>query len=147
MEQAKKQLHTAAFVVLLFAGLSLLQVIGELLFGELNTAQIPEGSPDNILLITKMILLGVSLVALLPKFYVGIKGLRIAKNPTPTKSHIIWATIIFVFSLLCLVDPTVALVKRGGVYENLSALGSILLEVLVYHDYIKCAKKVANLAE
>lgn len=147
MEQAKKQLHTAAFVVLLFAGLSLLQVIGELLFGELNTAQIPEGSPDNILLITKMILFGVSLVALLPKFYVGIKGLRIAKNPTPSKRHIIWATIIFVCSLLCLIDPAAALVKQGDVFENLSAFGSILLEVLVYHDYIKCAKMVANLAE
>ena len=94
MEQAKKNLKTFSIFVLLYAGASLIKILTELLLGDLNSAEIPVGSPDNILMITKMVLLGISLILLLPRVYVGCKGLKIAKKPDASKGHIIWAMII-----------------------------------------------------
>ena len=56
MEQSRKQLKLTSIVVLVLAGFSMLQIVGELLFGELSNPAIPEGAPDNILLITKIFL-------------------------------------------------------------------------------------------
>ena len=147
MEETRKHLKTSSFVVLLFAGLSLLRIITELLFGELNSAQLPEGAPENTLLITKLILLAVSLLLLLPKVYVGVKGLRIAKKPDSSKGHIIWAGIILAFSAFELIDPAVAIVKHGNVAENVSALFGVLLEVTIYYEYIKYARAAAKLTD
>lgn len=143
MEQERKQLKTSSWIVLLFAGLTLVQIIAELLFGEMNSM----GAPDNILLITKMVLLGFSVLFLLPKAYVGFKGLRIAKKPNASKGHIIWAGIIFVLSVLSLLDPAIAILKREGVAGNASAFFSILVEVVIYYDYIKHARAIAKLSE
>ena len=147
MEQARKHLKISSFVVLLFAGLTLLQIITELVFGELNSAQIPAGAPENTLLITKIIVLVVSLLLLLPSVYVGLKGLRIAKEPNSSKGHIIWAGIIFVFSILELIDPVVGILKYGSWGENAGALFSIALDMVIYYDYIKYARAVAKLAD
>ena len=147
MEQTRKHLKTSSFIVLLFAALSLLQIVSELLWGELNSAEIPAGSPENILLITKTILLGVSLILLLPKFYVGIQGLRMAKKPAPSKKHITLAVIIFVCSALGLIEPIAALLKQGSVSESVSSILGVLLELVIYYDHIKYAKAVAKLAE
>ena len=147
MEQAKKQLKTSSYFVLLFAGLSLLNIIAALVFGDLNSAEIPEGSPENILLITKMILLGISLVILLPKFYVGMKGLKIVKNPNSSKKHITWAMIILVFEAIGFIDPITALLNQGALMDNLVTLADVLLEVIIIYEYIKYAKAVAKLAE
>ena len=67
--------------MLALAFFSLLQIVSELLYGELNNAVIPEGAPENILPITKIVLFSVALLLTLPNIYIGIKGLRIAKKP------------------------------------------------------------------
>ena len=98
MEQTQKSLKLSSIFVLLFAGLSMVEIVAELLFGEINSVVIPEGAPENILMITKIILLAVSLLFLLPQLYIGIKGLKIAKCPDSSKGHIIWAAILLTFS-------------------------------------------------
>ena len=133
-------------LVLLFVGISLLEIATELMFGDINSAPIPDGAPDNILLITKMILLGVTAVLLLPKVYVGIKGLKMAKAPTASKTHIIVSVTIFVILLLELIEPILGIVNGGGFKENFSSLAGLLLELVIYYDYIKAANAVAKLA-
>ena len=145
MEQAKKHLKISSMLVLLFVGISLLEIATELMFGDINSAPIPDGAPDNILLITKTFVMVVALVLMLPKIYVGIKGLKIAKYPNTSKGHIIWAVIIFVFTLLGLVEPAMAILKQDSV--NMSALLGVLLELAIYYDYIKYAKLVAKMSE
>jgi len=147
MEEARKHLRITSFIVLLFAGLTLFRTVVALLFGELNSVQLPEGAPENTLLITKIILLVVSVLLLLPELYVGLKGLRIAKKPNASKGHIIWAGIILVFLVLGLIDPVVAILKYGIETENIISLFSIFLEVTIYYDYIKYARVVAKQAE
>lgn len=144
MEKATKQLKQSSIFVLLFAGLSLLQIIGFLLWGDLNSAEIPEGSPENILLITKIFLLSLSVVMLLPKIYVGFKGLKIAKNPTPAKAHLFWAVIILVFNVLNLIEPAVAAVKNGISYDSATSFFSVLLDVVIIYEYIMHARAVAK---
>ena len=144
MEQSRKNLKISSIVVLVFAGLSLLNLVFELLFGEINRAEIPAGSPNNILLITKIILAVVTIVLLLPQVYIGIKGLKVAKNPDASKGHIIWGTILFVLSIVGMVSPVINIVTQNNIGENVSTLLSILVETLVYFEYIKYAKAVAK---
>lgn len=145
MEKTTKNLKTSSLIVLLFAGLSLLQIISELMFGELNSTPLPEGAPENTLMITKIVILVVTLVFLIPKLYVGLKGLRVAKNPNTSKGHIIWAMIIFGFAVLDLIEPAMGLIS-GNASGNFSALASITLELVVYFEYIKHARAVAKQA-
>ena len=144
MEQTRKNFKISSIVVLALAGFSLLQIVFEILFGEINSAAIPEGAPDNILLITKIFLLSVAALLLIPNVYIGIKGLRIAKKPNSSKGHIVWAIILLVFAVLSLIDPVVNFVKNGGVYENLSSFLSLAVEVLVYFEYIKYGMEIAK---
>ena len=142
MEQARKNLKISSIVVLVFAGVYLVQIVAELLYGKLNHATIPEGAPENLLLITKIILFAVSLLFLLPQVYVGVRGLRIAKNPTPSKGHIVWAVILLVLAALGLIEPVARMISRGGAYDNVTTLFSLLLEVTIYLEYINYARAV-----
>lgn len=144
MEQAKKHLKWTSIALLALAGSTLLQIVAELLFGDLNNAEIPAGSPDHILMITKIILLGFSCVMLFPQVYVGVKGLLVVKAPNASKGHIVWAIILFVFTLVDLLSPAFALVMQDNVNENMSLLLGGLVEAAVYFDYIKYAKVIAR---
>ena len=142
MEQSRKNLKLSAIAVLAWAGATLIGLISELLYGEINSAAIPEGAPDNILLITKIFLVSISLLLLLPQVYVGIKGLRIAKNPNSSKGHIVWAVILLVFAVLGIIDPIVNLAKSGDTFNDIRSLSSIVLEIVIYFEYIKYAREI-----
>ena len=142
--ETRKHLKISSIVILIFAGSSLLQILSEILFGELNNAAIPEGAPGNVLLITKIFMLCVSVLLLLPSIYVGVKGLKMAKKPDGSKGHIVWATIIFVIAVLSLIDPVLGFINNEGTTETIGALFSVLLEIVIYLDYIKYAKAVAK---
>jgi hypothetical protein len=123
--------------VLVLAAATLIRLFAELAFGDINSAEIPAGAPDNILLITKIILLVVSLAFLFPQIYIGIKGLKLAKAPVGGKGHIIWGVILLAFSAFGSVSSVIALIGAGGVQKNLPALLNSLLEALVLYDYVK----------
>lgn len=144
MEQTRKNLKTSSVIVLVLAGLSLLNILFGLFFGELsgelNNAEIPEGAPGNIVLITQIFVLVVSLLLLLPQVYIGIKGLRIAKNPNASKGHIVWGIILIVFTAIGLLSPLLALVQGNGeAFANVSDLLSIAVDVFVLFEYVKYA--------
>lgn len=144
MEQARKHLKFASIAILALAGLTLINVVSEILFGELNSAEIPAGSPDNILLITKIILTVVSLICLFPQVYIGIKGLKVAKRPDSSKGHIVWGIILLVIAIIGLISPAIAIIKQDAVFENASELLSIAIEVAFLYDYVKYARAVAK---
>ena len=142
--ETRNHLKVSSIVILLFAGFSLLQIVSELLFGELNNASIPDGAPNNILLITKIFLLCVSVLLLIPSVYVGVKGLKVAKKPDSSKGHIVLATIILVIAVLNLIDPVLGFINKEDFTETLGAAFSVLLEIVIYFDYVKYAKAVAK---
>ena len=142
MEQSRKYLKLSSIAVLALALFSMLQLVSELLFGDINRAAIPEGAPDNILLITRIILFAVSFLLMLPNIYIGIKGMRIAKKPNASKAHIVWAIILLAFACLSIIEPVVTCVSDGMKYENISAALSIVVEITVLFEYIKYAMAV-----
>ena len=139
MEQTRKYLKLSSIAVLALAFFSLLQIVSELLYGELNNAVIPEGAPENNLPITKIVLFSVALLLTLPNIYIGIKGLRIAKKPNLSKGHIVWAIILLVFASLSLIEQGVGFIHDGFNFENISAFCSIVVEVTVFVEYIRLA--------
>ena len=139
MEQTRKYLKLSSIAVLALAFFSLLQIVSELLYGELNNAVIPEGAPENILPITKIVLFSVALLLTLPNIYIGIKGLRIAKKPNSSKGHIVWAIILLAFAALFLIEQGVGFIHDGFNFENISAFCSIVVEVTVFVEYIRLA--------
>lgn len=145
MEQSRKHLKISSLIVLLFSALTLIQLVASLVWGEeLNNATVPEGAPDNIIAIAKVFLLVLSLLFLLPEVYVGIKGLRMAKNPNSSKGHIIWAGIIFVFTVVSIISPLINFIKGVNTYDNISTVLSLGLNASIYFDYIKYAYLVSK---
>lgn len=144
MENSRKQLKINSILVLVLGAASLLQVIAELCFGEINRAQLPEGAPENILEITKIIILVVSLVILLPQFYVGFKGLRIAKKPTASRTHIKWAIVLFVCTIIGILNSVIEVINGNDIKDYISSLLNLALEGIVYYEYIKYARLVAK---
>lgn len=142
MEQSRKYLKLSSIAVLALALFSMLQLVSELLFGDMNQAVIPEGAPDNILLITRIILFAVAFLLMLPNIYIGIKGMRIAKKPNASKAHIVWAIILLAFACLSIIEPVVTCVSDGMKSEKISAVLSIAVEITVFFEYIKYAMDV-----
>ena len=147
MEQARKNLKTTSIIVLALAGLSLLNLIFGIFFGDLNTelnnATIPDGSPDNVILITKIFVLVVSFLMLLPQLYIGLKGLKMAKKPDSSRGHIIWGIILLVFTACGLLSPLSAFLQGDSdAFANVAEFMSIAVDVFVLFEFVKYARAV-----
>ena len=142
--EAKKLLKLNSIIILVFAVITLANLVVNVCFGFGSDVKLPEGSPENLLLITQIFLISVSTIFMIPKIYVGIKGLRVAKKPVSTKAHIIWAFILLVFAALSFVSSVSDMINNGiGGLRIASAL-AIVVEIIAYIDYIKYAKAVAK---
>ena len=144
MEQKRKNLKVVSAIVLIFTGLTFLRTAVGYLFTDQGIAILPDGSSVILQLIVRLIMVAVTLVFVLPQIYVGVKGLRIAKNPAPAKAHVVWAWILLIVTVLGLIEPVTAIVQRASLSGNAYALFSGLLSVAVYIVYIRCAKAVAK---
>ena len=147
MEQARKNLKTSSIIVLALAGLSLLNLIFGIFFGDLNTelnnATIPDGSPDNVILIAKIFVLVVSILMLLPQLYIGLKGLKMAKKPDASRGHIVWGIILVVFTAMGLLSPLAAFLQGDGdAFANVAEFMSIAVDVFVLFEFVKYARAV-----
>ena len=147
MEQARKKLKTSSIIVLALAGLSLLNLIFGIFFGDLNTelnnATIPDGSPDNVILIAKIFVLVVSILMLLPQLYIGLKGLKMAKKPDSSRGHIVWGIILIVFTAMGLFSPLSAFLQGDGdAFANVAEFMSIAVDVVVLFEFVKYARAV-----
>jgi hypothetical protein len=144
MSESKKHLKISSWLVLLLTLETIVNLICELAFGEINNAQIPEGSPENILLITKIFIIVVATLILIPQIYIGIKGLCVVKKPTKSKLHIYLAIVLFAISIASLMDPILAIVNATDTGNAIGRLLMIIFEAIVYFDYIKYARAVAK---
>lgn len=147
MEQARKNLKTTSIIVLLLAGLSLLNILFETFFGELNSelnnATLPDGSPDNVVMIAKIFVLVVSVLMLLPQLYIGLKGLKMAKNPNKSVGHIVWGIILAVFTVLSLLTPLTAFLQgNGDAFGNVAEFLSVAVDAAILIEYVKFARDV-----
>ena len=140
-----------SIIVLALAALSLINIIFELFFGELsealNNTAAPAGSPENIVFISQIFILVVSLLLILPQVYIGVKGLKVAKEPDTSRGHIIWGIILIVFTFASLLTPLLAFIQGDGdAFGNVSELCSLAVDVAVLFEYVRNARAVRNAA-
>ena len=129
------------------AGLSLLNTVFELFFGELDAAfksvPLPEGVTESIVLIAQIVILVIAVLVLLPQLYIGIKGLKMAKKPDSSKGHIIWGIILLVITAIGLIAPLRALIQGDGrAFANVSEFLSIAVDVMILFEYVRLARAV-----
>ena len=144
MENARRNLKTYSIAVLALTALALAQLI--LGFLKLNTADlaIPEGTPEVAVKIMSYVALVISALVLLPRVYVGVKGVLVANNPVAGKAHIIWGIILLVFCVITLISAITDAFNPGDVFDKILAISAAVLDVLIYAQYVRYAKIVAN---
>ena len=144
MKQNRKNLKITSIIVLIFAGMALLNAVTGTLFFDMNGLTIPEGASENLVLITQIFLLVASVLFILPQLYIGIKGLKMAERPNASKGHIVWAIIMLVATFASMISPLLGVIRMETLYENVSTLVSLALDVIVLLVYIKYARAVCT---
>jgi hypothetical protein len=144
MDQSKKNLKVSSIVILLLGVWSLVDVLLQVFFGEINNANVPAGAPDNILEITRIFLIVVSALILLPQFYIGIKGIAVANKPNSSKGHIRWAIVLLVFTIIGFIDAVIRVIGGESIKEYISVFANLALEGVLYYEYIVFARLVAK---
>lgn len=142
MEQTRKNFKITSIIILALAGATLLNLVAGLAFGDFST----EGVSSDELLVTKIFILVVSFIMLLPQIHIGIKGLLIAKKSVKSKGHIIWAIILFAFSVLNLIDSGIGMITKEGMGTATGIL-SIVVEAFAYFEYIKLGREILKETE
>ena len=141
MSNSRNHLKEASFLVLLFTAFSFIRMIIQVFVGfEADPTQV--GVSHEIIVVTMIVMFVVGLVLLLPQLYVGVKGMKIAKNPTSSKGHIVWAVILLVFSAFGIIATVSSIVEQVNVVDNVITLVNHALDVIVYCMYIKYANRV-----
>ena len=142
MNNSRNHLKEASFLVLLFTAFSFIRMIIQIFVVgfEVDPAQV--GASHEIVVVAMIITFVISLILLLPQLYVGVKGMKIAKNPTSSKGHIVWAVILLVFSAFGIVSTVSSIAEQINVIDNVITLVDHALDVIVYCMYIKYANRV-----
>ena len=141
MSNSRNHLKEASFLVLLFTAFSFIRMIIQVFVGfEADPTQV--GISHEIIVATRIVMLVVGLILLLPQLYVGVKGMKIAKNPTSSKGHIVWAVILLVFSAFGIISTVTSIAEQINVVDNVITLVDHALDVIVYCMYIKYANRV-----
>ena len=144
MENSRKYLRLYSIFILIFAAYTLITLAVEVLFASFDNVEIPEGAPENVVLIAQIVILLISFILLLPQLYVGFKGLKMAKYPNSSRGHIIWAMILLVFAVLGSISPIKNLISGTNARENFGTVTTCLVEISIYFEYIRYAKAVAE---
>ena len=144
MENSRKYLRLYSIFILIFAAYTLITLAVEVLFASFDNVEIPEGAPENVVLIAQIVILSISFILLLPQLYVGLKGLKMAKYPNSSRGHIIWAMILLVFAVLGSISPIKNLISGTNARENFETVTTCLVEISIYFEYIRNAKAVAE---
>ena len=142
MENAKKNLKIASWMVLVLVAFTAVRKIVDAVINGFEVKEVPEGMTEDMVRISLIIAFALGFVVLLPQLYVGIKGLKVANAPCLAKGHIVWATILLVIALLGVISPISSLIKADHVGSNLAELSNALLNVAVYSLFLSAALEV-----
>ena len=146
MTNARKNLKFLSVAVVVFAIISCAKGLIDIFWTFTNLKELPEGVTETVAMVTAIILAVISVVLLLPRLYVGIKGIKVANHPDSSKGHIVWAVILTVIAVLALIDPVSNLIKNFNLTSNILDVINLALDVLIYGLYAKYAMQVSKAA-
>ena len=138
MEKSKKYLKFVSEIILILLTFSFVRSILEVFLTKVTVDNVP----TQFLIIAKIILCVVYAVLYIPQVFVGVKGIKVAKNPDSSKAHIVWAVIFLVFAIFAAVSAISGLIKAENVTENIFGLIDAAIDLVAYFFYVKFAKQV-----
>ena len=145
MEKIRKNLKLTSFCILLVTTFRLITSFLTFFNGglEVTAEMIPAGSTREVVYISLLIAWILGLIFFLPSYYVGFKGLKVAKNPEGTgKAHIVWATIMLVFSIISVISMAGNLSSSANTTMATFELVEVVFCGLLYLFYVVEAKKL-----
>jgi uncharacterized membrane protein len=146
MEKNKKNLKVLSILILALAVYSLIRIVLSVFSIDLNPEDLTDGASATLLLIGQIFVCVVSVILLIPQIFVGIKGIKVSNNPDSSKAHIVWAVILTVLSVIGILSPASELIKGVAVLDNLLAVADMVLDAIIYIEYINYAKKLVKAA-
>lgn len=144
----RKNLHDYGLVLILFGILNLFvfasTVVAGLVDGSIKGA-LATVEPD--ILVAVKVVLGIigAIMALIifADVLLGIKALKVSKNPNKDKGYITVAKVFFVLSIISALSAILALIDGNApVVDNILNLANAALSVIVYISFIKHAQAV-----
>lgn len=144
MEKNRKNLKDYSYLILFLTGLTALRMIFNLIFNGLGIEAIPADMNLSKEILQVIAIIGhcVGFAFLLPSIYVGVKGLKIAKNPDDSKAHIIWAKILLVFAVIATISAVSTLFSTKDVMMGIVTVIDAVLDIIAYFFFIKYATDV-----
>ena len=144
MDTNRKHLRDLSGLVLFFALLAAIGLVSDALALDFNIQNLPDNVSEGIASFMRIFLCVFGFILLLPQIYVGVKGLKIAKNPTTSKGHIVWAIILTVCTVMSIPSPISDIAQGIQVGANIMELFRLAIDILLYVTYVVCAKRVLN---
>lgn len=138
MENAKRNLKFISEVMLILLLFSAIRMILEIFLKEIRVDNIPA----EFILVVKGVLCVISALLYIPQIYIGVKGIRVAKNPDSSKAHIVWAVIFFVFAAISVISTVSGMIRTGNVVGNIFGLIDSVIDLGLCFFYVKFAKQV-----
>lgn len=138
MEKSRRSLKFMSEIILICLTFSFLRSILEVFLTKVDNDNIP----TQFLIIAKIMLCVIYAVLYLPQVYIGVKGIKVAKNPDSSKAHIVWAVIFIVFAVFAAISAVSGLIKAEDVTGNIFGLIDAVIDLGLYFFYVKFAKQV-----
>ena len=142
MEKAKRYLKDVSVVILILAAFSLVRGILDIILTDFSGAELPEGTTAGLILATRIVLIVIGFVILLPQIYVGVKGIQASKTSKISKAPVVWAIILAAFAVLGIASSVSELLKPGDLVGDLLSLADITVDALLFVMYVKYAKQL-----
>ena len=144
MDTNRKHLRDLSGLVLFLALLAAIGLVSDALALDFNIQNLPDYVSAGIASFMRIFLCAFGFILLLPQIYVGVRGLKIAKNPTTSKGHIVWAIILTVCTVMSIPSPISDIAQGVQVGANIMELFRLAIDILLYVTYVVCAKRVLN---
>lgn len=142
MDKNRKRLKEYSILILILAAISLVRMVVEVLVYGFTMPALDD-IDKKVMKIVAIIVFVITLLLLLPNVFVGVRGLKEAKNPTDKMGHIVWAIILAILAVLSTVSA-VRDITKGFNFNKLLDVLDEALDAVVFFAYYITAKKVSD---
>lgn len=144
----RKKLHDYSIIMICFAVLNVFTFVGTII------ASLVDGSIGKALDTVEADMVGAVKIGLIifsvltalltfSDAFIGIKGLKVSREPNTDKGYIIAAKIFFVLSVLATISAVAALTdKNTQIIDGILTLANAVIDVFLYALFIKAANAV-----
>lgn len=142
MSKSRKDLRLLSIIVLICVAISFVMTMIDICqFGLALPSVVIEGVSKEVIEILAITIIVFKLLFLFPQVYVGIKGIKEAKNPTKAKAHIVWAFIITLLFALATIAAIIDVIKALNI-DTILVLAEIAIDTIFFGSYYVIARRV-----